>query len=153
MIGTFIQPNENAVVATASVVVQIRVTPDVGKATTGAVMVVNGGSPLGMTFDSALNVWKKSIAVAQGPLQIRVDVTDNTPATASFYLNFSASGSVAAPPIIIITNPLNNAVLATPGMTVQADVTREATISRVEVSTDKGATWKAMSIPAFLGAT
>ncbi len=153
MIGTFIQPNENAVVASASVVVQIRITPDSGKTTTAVLLIVNGASPLGMTFDSALNVWKKSIALSQGPLQCRVDATDSTPVTTSFYLNFSASGSVAAPPIVTITNPLNNAILATPGMTVQADVTREATISRVEVSTDKGATWKAMSIPAFLGAT
>lgn len=153
MQADFLNPSENDVVNAQQIEIRIRVIPDDGFTITGGTISVNGSTPLALTFDATLQAWKKLVSIPHGPVTARAVITDSSPSSQTFAVNFSNSPSTVTPPLVNVTNPIENQVLRKPGVTVRADVTRTARVARVEVSYNKGKTWIRMSIPKGAGGT
>ena len=147
---TPVAPNENAVLSVSSTTFEVKASSDAGTIT-GATLSINGGSPLAMTFDSATQSWKKSMSYPLGPVIAKIVVTDSTSATATVYINFSRSTSSAAPATINVGHPTEASTIRSPGVILQADVSRPTDVIRVEASVNQGASWIPMAIPPSSG--
>lgn len=147
---TTVAPNENAVLSASSTTFEVKASSDAGTIT-GATLAINNGSPLAMTFDSATQSWKKSMSYPLGPVIAKIVVTDSTSATATAYINFSRSTSTAAPASVTVGHPTEGSTMRSPGVILQADVSRPTDVVRVEASVDQGVSWLPMAIPPATG--
>lgn len=147
---TTVAPNENAVINASSAVFEVKASSDAGTIT-GATLQLNNGSILAMTFDSATLSWKKSMSFPLGPVIAKIVVTDSTSATATTYINFSRSTSTSAPASVNVGHPVESATVRSPGVILQADISRPTEVVRVEASVDQGVSWIPMAIPPTTG--
>ena len=149
---TPVQPSENSVVSVSQVMVQVKAVTDLaGGSVTSGTITVNNGTPLTMAFDSALGVWKAQVSVALGPVICKIDMVDSGSTHGILYIAFSRAASTNPIAAIAISHPTEGVTVHSPGVILQADISRTTDIARVEASVDNGVSWVPMTFPISSG--
>jgi len=132
--------------------VQVKASTDLAGGTIkSGTITVNNGTPLTMTFDSALGVWKAQVSVALGPVICKIDMVDSGSTHGIAYIAFSRSASTNPIAAIAISHPTEAGTVHSPGVILQADISRTTDIARVEASVDQGVSWVPMAFPISSG--